>query len=560
MMKKILATIMVLAATLFGYYIIKTYPHRINILFMKSKMEERFQEAVLGVYDREEKIDIRKVKKITHYTIRLNDDDNWRIDSNHIQNLHDTIPVMLTVEMWDPRGLTKTSEGRNNKNVKQFFSLVITNRKNIYIRWNPEMEVPVNLYPWNNRPLPYIAAFREFAQILKEINPEVKMVYSPAGFAGALENYPGDDVVDFASITLNSKAENHLKTKEHKDLGSQITRKLHRLRFINKPILIITSDNAGDSSHHDELIKVAIKKIQENRDIIYSTENFKRPSSQWEGDLDNLKIGLYDPQGELVHENAVNTEHLFISFKQIESGSYIRDMEEVIARNHDLIISVEPAWWNEEKDKNILNRIKNGELDKYIEKFYQSIPATNRNIYLRFAHEMEIPITRYPWQSADPLLYIEAFRYFMQYDHGKDLNIYKIWGPAGDRGSLDWWPGNDVVDFISIAIYGLPDKNISDPNKQESFSKILNRKMFRFRLIDKPIFITEFGVKGEEEFQTHWLREAAYIIKQHPRIRGISYFNYTDSPEVWGDISPPQWTISKNSFSEFIRILNTPLK
>jgi hypothetical protein len=93
-----------------------------------------------------------------------------------------------------------------------------------------------------------------------------------------------------------------------------------------------------------------------------------------------------------------------------------------------------------------------------------------------------------------------------------------VWGPAGDRGSMEWYPGGDVVDFISIAIYGLPDKNITDPTRQESFETIFNRKAWRMRFASKPIFVTEFGVKGPEDFQAQWLEKAAEVLAVHGKL------------------------------------------
>ncbi len=121
---------------------------------------------------------------------------------------------------------------------------------------------------------------------------------------------------------------------------------------------------------------------------------------------------------------------------------------------------------------------------------------------------------------------------------------------------MEWWPGNDVVDYVSIAIYGLPDKNITDPEKQESFSRIFGRKSSRFRFINKPFFITEFGVKGDEEFQNLWLGEAAVILNRQKNVVGINYFNHGDSPGAWGEIQPPDWSILANTFRKFLEALN----
>lgn len=135
-------------------------------------------------------------------------------------------------------------------------------------------------------------------------------------------------------------------------------------------------------------------------------------------------------------------------------------------------------------------------------------------------------------------------------------NIKRVWGPAGDRGSIEWYPGNDVVDVMSIAIYGLPDKNITDPNMQESFKTIFNRKTRRVRFIDKPLFITEFGVKGPEDYQTNWLEGAAKVLREHPGVLGVNYFNMSDTPKAWGDIKPPDWSITKQTLHHFYNTLN----
>jgi beta-mannanase len=210
---------------------------------------------------------------------------------------------------------------------------------------------------------------------------------------------------------------------------------------------------------------------------------------------------------------------------------------------------------NGETDLQVLQNVTEGKYDREISHLFSILNTTIRKVYLRYAHEMEIPITRYPWQSQNPVTYIKSFRYFMNFQDSLSPNINRVWGPAGDRGSIEWWPGNDVVDFMSIAIYGLPDKNITDPEKQESFTTIFNRKYWRLRFIDKPIFITEFGVKGPEDFQNKWLEEAAKTINKNPQIIGINYFNMSDTPGAWGDIKAPDWSITPKTLHRFLDVL-----
>jgi len=215
-------------------------------------------------------------------------------------------------------------------------------------------------------------------------------------------------------------------------------------------------------------------------------------------------------------------------------------------------VTVEP--WKDtsgKADTNVTKSIVAGRYDGEMRTLFRIFSQTKQTVYLRWMHEMEIPIHRYAWQSKDPVDYINAYRYFMQFEGGPPKNVKKVWGPAGDRGSIDFWPGDDVVDFISIAIYGLPDKNITDPNKQEAFSTIFNRKFYRMRFADKPIFITEFGVKGSEAYQDNWLKNAAETIKNNRHVFGICYFNLYDDDKAWGSIKPPDWSITPQSMKKF---------
>lgn len=528
----------------------------VKILLMKSKMQERFEEPVLGVYDRQENISQAKAKSLRHYALILNNDKNWEIPENLLSDLPIDIPVLLTVEMWDSSILRKVARGDYDENINAFFSEILANDREIYIRWNPEMEVPGNNNFWSNQPHYYIPAFRRFSELIEEVAPHAHIIFAPSGYPGALENYPGDDVVNAQSITINSDSENKISLYKEKSLQDQVKRKLHRLRFVDKPIFILGSQNMEEGSFGDKEIKDATDFIVKNKAIVYSERNFIHPKPDSTTKVQEIMIGLYDPDQLLIDEPAVSIEHLFIDFRKIESGLYEQFLKEALSRNNDLIITVEPKKNDKKEDPLIIKGVIDGNYDALLKKFYAALPKTNRTIYLRFAHEMEIPITRYPWQSQDPVVYIEAFRYFMQFPGSDSPNIVKIWGPAGDRGSLEWWPGEDVVDMVSIAIYGLPDKNITDPEKQESFDQIFSRKSRRLRFVDKPIFITEFGVKGDEAYQTRWLKNAAETINKKPQIFGVSYFNKVDNPEVWGEgMSPPEWSISRNSFLEFLASL-----
>jgi beta-mannanase len=532
----------------------------------KDELYEQVSEPVLGVYDRHEKMTSEKAA-IKHFLLTWNNSLESSETQSQLSNiLKEKKDILLTIEMWSgkeeaasPHGVLQGMiNGDYDKKIEKTCAALSASQNIVYLRWNPEMEVPVNKYPWQQQSsYLYVSAFRHFAQLCKKHLPKAKIVWGPLGYAGTLEYWPGADVTDFASITLNNlPGDVYAKYPAERSIPIQVKRKLHRLRFIDKPVFLIGSEQVKKDAFKNEWLQAAINDIQKDTAVIYSQKNFVIPVDTNNPLSPKIEIGVFDPQQKLAREKSVSAEHLFADFTTVKNGVFKKDFDAVLSRNHNVIVSMEP--WkdtNLERDSNVLINTINGKYDKEIRELYKIISNTKQFVYLRWAHEMEIPIVRYPWQSQDPVAYIKAYRYFMNFNKNNGKNICKVWGPAGDRGSLDWWPGNDVVDYISIAIYGLPDKDITDPAKQESFSTIFKRKYNRMRFVNKPIFITEFGVKGPQSFKQKWLDDAAKTISENPQIIGVNYFNFSDSPKAWGKIEPPDWSITKETFLHFTKKL-----
>lgn len=424
----------------------------------------------------------------------------------------------------------------------------------IYIRYNPDMELPLREQAWQMMaPKEYIQAFRAFSALCRQSGAAFKIVWGPAGYPGADEYWPGTDVVDYISVTTRPASEEKLGVYPvYESAAEDIRRRIIRMRFFEKDILVL---KGAESSAGKETLDAVCHWLQRDSALLYGTALNKVYKVQ-EKTYVKKKAGVFDPGLKLVNLPVVAVEHLFTDWKGIKNGTFEREFHGVLQRGHEVIVTMEP--WKDiavEYDSAILEKVMAGAYDQTLESLWRIINASPEKVYIRWAHEMEIPIKRYPWQSQDPVLYIRAFRYFMNFSANRSPNVFSVWGPAGDRGSMEWWPGNDVVDFVSVAIYGLPDKNITDHNQQESFEAILARKLYRMRLVDKPVFITEFGVKGPDAFKRSWLKSAAEAIKKHSNIYGVCYFNMTDSPEVWGDIDAPDWSVKKETFQYFTALL-----
>lgn len=548
---------------------IKNRSFLIDLLTIRTSntLEKINSEPVLAVFSFNSQGENKLLKSFKHYRLKLSQSKGLDFNKSDIDEWTlDTIPLMITVETWGANAITSYKmnpvddliKGKYDSTIKELCTNLIRKRSNVYIRFNPEIEVPYKRYPWQGYVQEYIDAFEYLAILCKKYAPQIQMVWGASGYPGVLEYYPGDNMVDAASVILKSDSEMKLKVYPNNySVKYDLIRRLHRLRFLDKPIFVFGSKNTVNDSINNDLILGITRYIQNERQIIYSSENFVRPKPIKKDTINRkFQIGLYDPQNLLNNESSITVEHLFADFSNLNDGTFQNSFDKVMERSHDVIVTFEPFRQpNKNVDLNVLQSIIEGNYDENICCFYNIILNTNRKVYLRFAHEMEIPITRYPWQSQDPVTYIKAFRYFMTFKNALPNNIKRVWGPAGDRGSIEWYPGNDVVDVMSIAIYGLPDKNITDPNKQESFSTIFKRKCWRLRFIDKPLFITEFGVKGPEEYQTKWLEAAALVLRENPQVLGVNYFNMSDTPKAWGDIKPPDWSISKSTLQHFINTL-----
>src|SRR5690606_11348800 len=164
----------------------------LKIMLKETEMSHRNNEPVLGIFNYHGAF-LSAESEWQHLALILNNDAKWRIEKNRIEEVPSNQPILLTIEMWDSSVLFKITQGRYDENIRQLFSEILKTDHEIFLRWNPEMEVPAGKYAWESIPNLYIDSFQRFSSIIKEISPSTKMVYGPAGFPGALESYPGTE-------------------------------------------------------------------------------------------------------------------------------------------------------------------------------------------------------------------------------------------------------------------------------------------------------------------------------------------------------------------------------
>ncbi len=560
MIKKIIITIAAIALLLVaGFKIFK-----LKRAYQDDLLQIVASQQLLGIYDTTSGKLEKAGDNTLHYLLQWTNNKPTALPSKTLISLFSkAAPLFINLQIY-PENVLKPYEdniaavvarGEYDLKLAAFFKLLAQDKNPVYLRYNGDMEVPSYQYPWQSLSFTqYINSFRHISTLLKKYAPAVKMIFGPAGYPGAEEYWPGDEYVDLVSlnmITGNEFAKDPYPA--YKSSAEMIRRKLFRMRFMQKPILLLSTESLKGPLQQEWLDevnnKIAADKPIYNTPVVPAEHDTIRLKLE---DRPAIQVGLYDPGLLLTNQPAVTIEHVFTDMISIMNGSFKLHFDSIVARHHNVIVTVEPWKYNlKKRDTAVLEHTLSGVYDNVWTALYQQISNVPQTVYLRWAHEMEIPIERYEWQSKDPVTYIKAFRYVANFQKPRASNIKMVWGPAGDRGSMEWWPGGDVVDFVSVAVYGIPDKNINDYNKQNSFSSIFRLKFFRMRFTNKPIFVTEFGVKGPEAYQKKWLEDAADVINQFPEIYGVNYFNFVDVPKAWGDAETPVWSISAASFKSF---------
>lgn len=230
-------------------------------------------ETLIGVYDRNRPVPDNLPDKTQCLSIKWKNEDLANA-SDLKEKLSKSKNLLLTLEIWPEKNknvLAEIIEGTYDAKIKQL-ALLAGRRDDILLRFLPEMEIPVQDFPWQYQsPEQYIKAFNHFARQLKEFAPAIKMLWSPAGYPGDSEFWPGPDNVDAICITVGSKSE--MKSKAH-PVDSNLTagllaNKIHRMRFMNKPILILSAGRKADRQDLSSMLKKVAHQADSFKNTVY---------------------------------------------------------------------------------------------------------------------------------------------------------------------------------------------------------------------------------------------------------------------------------------------------
>ena len=254
---------------------------------------------------------------------------------------------------------------------------------------------------------------------------------------------------------------------------------------------------------------------------------------------DRLVFGVYDAQTHALDARPLDINHDFISWEK--SG----DISQFIVASRTMqrfpLVTIEP-WTTASNDgHNILADTADGANDAVIRADAQAIKAQSPQVVMvRFAHEMELT-ENYPWAIANPSLYIEAYRHYVDLFRAEGVtNVLWMWSPAGNGDAPRYYPGDDYVDLVGLTILSNKAWDLSvGATDALSFDELFAVKYQTVAGFGRPIIIAEFGVASDSDNrQAAWLQDADASFAQYPLLRGVVYFNSMNAPNSWTGTAP----------------------
>jgi len=201
----------------------------------------------------------------------------------------------------------------------------------------------------------------------------------------------------------------------------------------------------------------------------------------------------------------------------------------------------------------LLTDIANGNYDKRLDSLASTIHASNRPVYIRFAHEMELA-DLYPWSGQDPALYIPAYQHVIdRFRQQGATNARWIWSPAGNVGATDYYPGDDYVDIIGVTI--LYDRYFY-PDFVPNFDDLAAGRAY-LQTLGKPVWITEFGAGRADPAVQRDITSQALSRFQADGFSALVYLNITDSNVAGPDYRLPDLTVFGDLFKRPVSTLPT---
>jgi beta-mannanase len=251
-----------------------------------------------------------------------------------------------------------------------------------------------------------------------------------------------------------------------------------------------------------------------------------------------LSVGAYDPWQALV-QLPLSLEHWYVpqSEPRLLAGALAH------ARNRrTLLVTIEP-YPAPGQSSAVLDQVVEGASDEQLRQLADVVrDSAPQPVLIRWGHEMDLQIL-YPWASGNSELYRAAFRHVVDVFRSEGANNARwVWSPAGEPNALDFYPGDDVVDYVGLTVLGDATWDADFGLPRRSLAGLLRPRYAVVQPIEKPMIIAELGVSGTPADQVAWLAEGAHALKDFPLIKAVVYFDDRNAANNLR-VTQPDWRL-----------------
>ena len=207
---------------------------------------------------------------------------------------------------------------------------------------------------------------------------------------------------------------------------------------------------------------------------------------------------------------------------------------DIDARDYALTDRTTVSWWD----------VAEGRYDAQLATQARGVASLGVPVFVTFDHEPDQPRRSAVGDSAD---YIAAWRHVHQvFESNGATNAVWVWVvmgiPQTYASSLAFWPGNDVVDWISWEAYDVAGCDVGpvDPGRFHSFATATLGFYDYLHAhgadagidVSKPMMISESGtvqLPGTSSPSHTWYDAAPELLRTHPQIEAVTLWNHLGS-------------------------------
>jgi beta-mannanase len=257
-----------------------------------------------------------------------------------------------------------------------------------------------------------------------------------------------------------------------------------------------------------------------------------------------FSFGVVDPDQKLVATSGIEWEHAFVPWGPKNYLNTVKRLDKMNS-SRNLMITLEP--WNNTPDEDIFTTGVDGTYDEHVSKLCSYFSSLKRKkVILRFAHEMDVVKSVYPWSTKDTAKYIALFQHVTTVCKSTLPKAQVMWSPNGELGAEKYYPGDKFVDVVGLSAYGYPTYEQKSYGKVLSFQEMFDPKWSRLTDINKPVFIAEFGVDGDDAYKEEYIKTAFREWKTTPgysKLQGVMYFYYFNKTPWVEGINAPDYRL-----------------